>query len=109
MTIDLNPLKDEELKDVIKRAEDLLEERKEARRQKAIDDAKASLAAVGLTFRDVGTQPSKRARKASAALPGGQRYVNPANPSQVWISGRGRRPKWLAELEAKGKLPAPQK
>lgn len=30
------------------------------------------------------------------------KYRNPENPSETW-SGRGRTPRWLAALEAKGK------
>lgn len=104
MNIDLEKLKDEELHDVIARAQALLEERKKAARQKAIEDAQAALAAVGLTFRDVNTTRSAK----KSPLPQGQKYVNPDDPSQVWVSGRGRRPKWLAALDAQGKMPKPR-
>src|SRR5262245_24965366 len=106
----LQAMTDEQLQEWVEEAQDEQERRKKAKRQKAIDDAKALLAAAGLSLKDAlssGTGKGK-GKKAGQPLKQGQRYVNPANPSEVYTVGRGRRPKWFADLEAKGQTPAPE-
>ncbi|MEN5355897.1 MULTISPECIES: H-NS family nucleoid-associated regulatory protein [Stenotrophomonas maltophilia group] len=44
---------------------------------------------------------SPSARKLGKVAP---KYRNPANPEETW-TGRGRQPKWMALLVAKGALP----
>ncbi|UOV06560.1 H-NS histone family protein [Pseudoxanthomonas sp. F37] len=47
-----------------------------------------------------GAKPSPRAgRKLGKVAP---KYRNPANPKETW-SGRGKHPRWMAALIAKGK------
>jgi DNA-binding protein H-NS len=47
-------------------------------------------------------KPSSRAgRKLGKVAP---KYRNPANPKEVW-TGRGKQPRWMAALVAKGKKP----
>lgn len=47
---------------------------------------------------------AKAARKATApARKVAPKYRDPANPNNTW-TGRGRMPKWVAELNAKGAL-----
>lgn len=102
----LADLTDDELRALITAAGERLQERREAAKQKAIEEARARLAEVGLTFRDMagGALPS---RKRASKLRNGDRYANPLDPSQVHIVGRGRPPKWFADMETKGTLPAP--
>lgn len=46
------------------------------------------------------TAPSSRAgRKLGKVAP---KYRNPANPKEIW-TGRGKQPRWMAALTAKGK------
>lgn len=107
---DLQKLSDDQLQDVIAAAGKIIEARREEKRRKAIDEATARLAEVGLTFRDLAklrTKPAKSDRAARAKLKPGDRYVNPADASQEWVVGRGRRPKWLNALEEKGAMPQP--
>lgn len=104
----LKALDDNQLRAVIDQAGTLLKEREADRKQKAIEEAKAKLAAVGLTFRDVVKTKTDKG-KARAPLPPGQSYVNPSDSSQTYTTGRGRPPKWFAELQAKGNLPQPSK
>ena len=49
--------------------------------------------------------PAKAARKSSGAARGkvAPKYRDPANAENTW-TGRGRMPKWVAELSAKGEL-----
>lgn len=44
---------------------------------------------------------SAKGRKLGKAAP---KYRNPANPNETW-AGRGRQPRWMAELVAKGSSP----
>ncbi len=108
-TTDLEQLDEAALEGVIEKAQDLLKTRKEQRRKDAIETARAKLAEVNLTFRDVAdAPPAKRKRGDGPPLKAGQTYVNPATPSEKWVSGRGRRPAWLKALEKKGQMPKPQ-
>lgn len=101
----LTDLTDDDLRSLITAAGDLLVERRESAKQQAIEDARARLAEVGLTFRDLGGgTPGKR---RSSKLHNGDKYTNPLDPAQVHIVGRGRPPKWFSDLESKGLLPAP--
>ncbi|MEE7546453.1 H-NS histone family protein [Xanthomonas sp. Kuri4-1] len=69
--------------------------------------------AEGYTLEELfGTAPAARGRKTAAAKPGPKagrklgkvapKYRNPANAKETW-TGRGKQPRWLAELTAKGK------
>jgi DNA-binding protein H-NS len=52
--------------------------------------------------RDAAAKPSSRAgRKLGKVAP---KYRNPGNPKEVW-TGRGKQPRWMAALVAKGKKP----
>jgi hypothetical protein len=103
----LNDLTDDDLRTLVTTATDLLQQRHEAAKQRAIEEARARLAEVGLTFRDLtgGPPPRKRAAK----LRNGDRYTNPLDPSQVHVVDRGRPPKWFTDMETRGTLPAPSR
>ncbi|MNC48706.1 DNA-binding protein StpA [compost metagenome] len=45
---------------------------------------------------------SPSARKLGKVAP---KYRNPANPNETW-TGRGRQPKWMAQLVAMGRSPS---
>ncbi|NIJ67777.1 DNA-binding protein H-NS [Xanthomonas sp. 60] len=59
-----------------------------------------------------GAAPAPRARKAATKAPSktagrklgkvAPKYRNPANAKETW-TGRGKQPRWLAELTSKGK------
>ena len=59
-----------------------------------------------------GAAPAPRARKAATRAPSktagrklgkvAPKYRNPANAKETW-TGRGKQPRWLAELTSKGK------
>lgn len=126
----LTDLDDAALEAVIARAQELRRDRERSRRREALDQARAILAGAGLSVEDLmdgdarsggrantrpGSRPAARAaggtrpsRASSASsVKAGTRYANPANPSQVYSPGRGRAPKWYAELKARGELPPP--
>lgn len=127
----LQNLSDDELKDLAARIDALLKERHAAARHGAIEQAREILDKVGLTFAHVvgrgkaktgsgntsqtagwSESSSRSATRGtntsrSASYKAGARFVNPADPSQSWTAGKGRKPKWLTDLEANGEAPAP--
>jgi hypothetical protein len=71
----LNELQDAEIRTTIEQAEGILKQRDADRKAKAIEDARATLAAAGLTLKDLGGKRQKEARQG-ARLP--QRAYLPA-------------------------------
>jgi hypothetical protein len=43
-----------------------------------------------------------------APLPAGTKYLNPENPAEFYVAGKGRPPGWFETLRAKGGLPMPE-
>jgi DNA-binding protein H-NS len=95
----LNDLKDEELQAVIGRAGELLKQHDKERKDKALGDAHATLAAAGLTLKDLAR---KSARTKGPEYHSGRQYQHPTNKTLVW-PGKGKKPGWLVSLEAEGK------
>jgi DNA-binding protein H-NS len=100
MTLDsLEKLGDDELRGVITRCDVLLKQHDTERKDKAMAQARATLAAVGLSLKDL-------ARKAPAKSKGpvyhaGRTYQHPTNKALTW-PGKGKKPAWLTTLEADG-------
>ena len=96
----LESLNDDDLRAVDARCLDLLKQHDTERKEKALSDARALLASVGLTLKDI-------ARKAPAAKPkgavyhAGHTYQHPTNKALTW-PGKGKKPTWLTALEADG-------
>jgi DNA-binding protein H-NS len=84
----------QKLKKYVERAINSYEARRLAEARKALE---AKAAELGMSLAEImGGKPSKAAKAAVAA-----KYAHPENASMTW-SGRGRAPKWIADLEAKG-------
>jgi DNA-binding protein H-NS len=90
---------DEELWAVIDRSEELLKERDEDRKAKALEQARATLAAVGLSLKDLNAKSRKVTK--GPVYHGGHQYQHPTNKGFTW-NGRGKKPGWLVTLEAEG-------
>ena len=96
----LEAMHDDELRAVIARADALLKQHDRERKEKALEQATAILAAAGLSLKDV-------AGKARAPKPkpvtyrGGHNYQHPTKKELVW-NAVGQKPNWLRELEAGG-------
>lgn len=101
----LNRMDDDELRDVAKRATDLLAQRDVDRKDQARAAAMATLAAAGLKPADLVAKPRGKNRIAAPTYHAGRTYTHPDNPELRW-NGRGVRPKWIKELEAAGRRPA---
>ena len=97
----LDALSDDELRSTIARSNELLKARDEERKAKATAEARALLASVGLSFKDVigGSKTTKGAKPPSYR--GGMHYQHPAKKELTW-NAKGQKPNWLRELEAAG-------
>ncbi len=108
MTIDLRGLSAKELGTLINKAK---QQQTQLARRAPIASVRSKLArlaeAEGYTIAELfGNGASARngikpGRKLGKVPP---KYRNPANPDETW-SGRGKQPRWLAALAAKGKKP----
>jgi DNA-binding protein H-NS len=96
----LDALKDDELQAVIERSQELLKARDEERKAKALNDARALLASVGLTLKDLNGKGKAKSAKGPV-YHGGHRYQHPGNKALAW-NAKGQKPGWLRELEAEG-------
>lgn len=88
--------------EILSQIEDLKTKAEEARKQEiagAITEIKRLMAQFGVTPEDLGI--SGRGGKGKARTAGAAKYRDPAS-GKTW-SGRGRRPRWVLDLEAQGK------
>jgi DNA-binding protein H-NS len=99
----LDGLQDAELRTTIQQAESLLKQRDADRKAKAIEDARAMLAAAGLTLKDLNGKSRPKSAKGSAYRTG-HHYQHPTNKELVW-NAKGKKPNWLVQVEADGKKP----
>jgi hypothetical protein len=96
----LDSLKDDELKAVIARCNDLLKAHDRERKDKALEEAGAILAAAGLNLKDV-ARKGKSQKSKTPAYRGGRHYQHPVKKELVW-NAKGKKPGWLRELEMQG-------
>jgi H-NS histone family len=96
----LDDLKDEELDAVIEYAQGLKKQRDQECKAKAISDARATLAAAGLSLRDV-VGKAANATRGRPVYRGGHRYQHPTRKELVWTA-KGQKPNWLRQLEKDG-------
>lgn len=99
MSIDLNKFTPEQLGELIAQAE---QQRRKLHRDR-IGEVRKKLTAMakaeGYTVEQLfGTGKAMGPRTGTKVAP---KYRNPANANQTW-SGRGKRPRWLADALAKG-------
>jgi DNA-binding protein H-NS len=94
----LNALQDVELQTVIEQSQGILKQRDDDRKAKALNDARALLASVGLSLKDL----NGKGKKAKGNYHIGHTYQHPTNKALVW-NGKGKPPGWIKALEAEGK------
>lgn len=94
MTIDLNSMSLNELKDLKARVSRAIASFDERRRKEVIAELEEAAKAHGFTLSELTGLRVGRKRAASTVT-----YANPSNPAQTW-NGRGRKPGWfIAALE----------
>ncbi len=100
----LNKLNDTELTQVIATAQELLQ----TRAQKRKDDAMEQIRQIAAKAQIIVSFDAARKPKANrAVLRAGDRYVNPGDPTQSHVVGKGKPPQWFVALRDKNRLPVP--
>lgn len=95
----LDAYSDEDVREVRTLCDKVLKSRDDDRKAKAIDEARATLAAAGITLNDLARAKMKHVK--GPIYKGGVSYQHPANKALVW-NAKGKKPGWLVELEARG-------
>jgi DNA-binding protein H-NS len=97
--IDLSKLSIEELENLVRDAQAEIVSRKEAEKQRVLDQIRELAASIGTTPEELlRQQAGGRGRGAKVEA----KYRHPDDPSQTW-SGRGKRPQWVNDALAAGK------
>jgi len=97
----LDVLKDDDLRAVIGRAEELLKQHDRERKDKALEDARVILEAAGLNLRDVASKGKNGKSGKGPVYHGGHQYQHPTKKELVWAA-KGQKPGWLRQLEKEG-------
>jgi hypothetical protein len=71
------------------------------RKEKALEQARTILTAAGLKLSDVATGKAQKNGTKGPVYHGGHQYQHPTNKALIW-GAKGKKPAWLAELEASG-------
>lgn len=96
----LDGLGDAEIRSIQERCAELLALRDRERKANALEQARATLAAVGLSIKDLAGKGRARPSKAPSYT-GGRTYQHPADKTLVWTA-KGQKPGWLRDLEKEG-------
>lgn len=97
---DINDMNVEQLESLKKKADLLIESKKEQSIADAYEEVLAIAASVGLTIEQLLDYGLKK-RKIGVRKPVAPRYRNPENPTETW-TGRGKKPRWLVAQLAQG-------
>lgn len=88
-----------------------IESRKKTQRNKALGEIKSIAAKYGLKLSEVVSAPAgqvkiskPKAKKPAKSAEKKIAYRHPENPQLTWSGGRGRRPQWVKDWEAAGRL-----
>lgn len=95
----LDGFNDEDIRDIRTLCDRVLKSRDDERKAKALDEARATLAAAGLTLKDLAAVKARPAK--GPVYKGGVTYQHPRNRALVW-QAKGKKPRWLVELESEG-------
>ena len=93
MTMNLETLSLDELKDLRKQVEGAIKGFEKRRKKEALAAAQKAAQEHGFSLEDILSE-----KGSAKGLP---KYANPADPGQTW-TGRGRQPGWVKEALAKG-------
>ena len=99
MAVKLEKMSRDELEQLTVAIQDELKKRKVEERKKALAEAEAAAAQYGFSLAEL-TSGGKASKMKSASV---IKYRSPEDPSKTW-SGRGRRPEWIKQLDADGRL-----
>ena len=101
LDIDLDTMSLEELRTLRGQVDRAITQFEGRRRKEALAAAERAARDLGFNLAELTGQGSARGRRSAGSAPAGEaKYAHPDDKSQTW-SGRGRRPRWIAEqLEA---------
>ena len=99
-SIDLSKLSIPELEDLAKELQTEIVNRKEAEKQRVLDQIRELAGSIGMTPEEL--LRHGKGRGPAAAAPVAAKYRHPDDPSLTW-SGRGKRPTWVNDALAGGK------
>ncbi|HEV7123068.1 MAG TPA: H-NS histone family protein [Rhodanobacter sp.] len=99
MAVDIKSLNQNQLTDLISKAQVRQDELRKERVVKLRQKVQAMIQAEGYTLEDIFGAGRKTRRSGGKVAP---KYRNPANPTQTW-SGRGKRPHWFNDALKAGK------
>lgn len=96
MDIELDKLSLKELRELQAKVERAASSYEDRKRREALSAVESTAREYGFTLADlVGSKP----KRAGTIAP---KYANPEDPTMTW-TGRGRKPRWVAEHLEKGK------
>ncbi|MEZ5938840.1 MAG: H-NS histone family protein [Hyphomonadaceae bacterium] len=96
----LDDLNATDLTNLISRAQQLREERKQSEKTRLLEQFRKMAADAGFTFEEIiGRGASGRRKRSDAGVKLKPNFVGPNGET---YTGRGPTPKWLKDLEAKG-------
>jgi hypothetical protein len=98
----LQTLSDDDLRSIIARAQELLEQHDRQRKDEALEKARVILAGAGLTLRDVAGGKGHKNGSKGPVYHRGHQYQHPTNKALTW-GAKGKKPHWLCDLEEEGK------
>ncbi len=93
---DLSKLSIEELETLVRDAQAEIAARKEAERERVLQQVRELAASIGMSVEEL--LRLQRAGRGTVEV----KYRHPENPEMTW-SGRGKRPQWVTEALASGK------
>ena len=102
MAIDIKSLNQNQLNDLIQKAQARQQELEKEKVTRVREKVQALLKAEGISFEEVfgaGAAVRGKRRGTGSVAP---KYRNPADPEQTW-SGRGKRPRWFNDALKAGK------
>ncbi|HUB91737.1 MAG TPA: H-NS histone family protein [Dyella sp.] len=102
MAIDIKSLNQNQLNDLIQKAQARQQELEKEKVTRAREKVLALLKAEGVSFEEVfgGAGAARGKRRGTGTV--APKYRNPADPEQTW-SGRGKRPRWFNDALKAGK------
>lgn len=98
MTIELETLSLQELRELKARVERAITSFEDRKKKEAMAELEARAREMGFSLAEL----TGGARKRRSSGPVAAKFANPADPTQTW-SGRGRRPKWVTEALSEGR------
>lgn len=96
---DISGLSSQELTALVEAAEELLAEKREDEKRALMEEFRMKAAQRGIPFEEITGRQGRR-KRSDAGKSVAPKYRGPKG--ELW-SGRGRPPRWVVELEAKGK------